>query len=1130
MGYVTDVQIGNDIYPVGSSLYGVCATEAGTAAKVVTMSNFDTLKTGVTIHVKFTYSNSVADPTLNVNNTGAKSIYRFATISPGSTIYEAWNAGAVVSFTYDGNAWIMNESMNYDATKLPLTGGTLTGNTYVIRSDGNSNVGAGNDATQVKLSVYVNTDGAQGLWSNGYYDGTNFYAVGKALIARGSSGEVTVFGDITGSAIALSGINSGGTAQIGTTSRPTTADTNYHDNKLRYYLATSSMTTGKPANDAHILHMAWDNTGWDGQIALFTGATYTHLQIRSEDGSGTWNAWTYVLDANNYSNYALPLSGGTLTGNLIVQRTGENAYIIAKSNDTSVSTYLHSDTGGTHGVYSNGYWNGTTFTSSGKRLVYRDTAGNVYCDGHANLDLALSGGTMTGDINMSGSNLNLKTPSGSSDDCGDIVFYYGNGQEKSRIWVANTYSAKSGPYYRVYDSSGTSLYSGTLPLADGTGASGTWNIHASSDLALTGGTITGNLSYKTAYNAAAANNGLSSGTGYPTTVNILDSSSRVMVRLEGDIGSNGTIGSYWYVRNYDTSGTQTGQKGIAMTMAKNGTLTYTVGDPANFRSAISAFSTGGGTITGTVTIKPTATTSNAGLELWGTAPFIDFHYNYSSTYTDYCPRLYAVSEQQLRVTTQHTSGPQFSVVASTNNYVLLTSTAIDMRRTAGESVIRAASHPTSDTSCQLYMTSNVNGVRGIYGTRLDGTGHWMMRFANNTSFGDFYGRAYRENVNCSWVDALKGTAGVCLYNNGTTGFNAIATAKCPGGSWSIGALNSDNTFYIVYGNNARLDAHTNGTDAGFSIDTTSRLKCSKAVLQSTQDAQGTSDNSPALVIGTQTGAHLEFDPDEIMAKASGTTTAGLYLNWNGGVVNIGGGGISTSGQIVSTYHSGTNKQFFAGNTGSADEAGYYARNSLRLGQFVVSGTGRLGIYDSTNGAWVMISETSQVVNVPHPLTTTSAAGSTGRRVIITNATANTMIDEIYGTNGNAIGVKSQWGGSSWVSKSVSTSSSDVRLKTNISDTKINGLELVNKIRVRQFDWIDKEYSDGEGFQKIGFVADELEELDDKLAIGGGYLEDGTMNVKSVDTFYLIGYLTKAIQELSDENKELKSRIDRLENK
>ena len=83
--------------------YGTCSTAAATAAKAVTLSDFS-LFTGATVQVKFTNANSAANPTLNVNSTGAKAIRAYNANLSASSAYN-WVAGAVVTFVYDGTYW-----------------------------------------------------------------------------------------------------------------------------------------------------------------------------------------------------------------------------------------------------------------------------------------------------------------------------------------------------------------------------------------------------------------------------------------------------------------------------------------------------------------------------------------------------------------------------------------------------------------------------------------------------------------------------------------------------------------------------------------------------------------------------------------------------------------------------------------------------------------------------------------------------------------------------------------------------------------------------------------------------------------------------------------------------------------
>ena len=102
--------------------YAGCSTVASTAAKEINNLTGFSLRTGATIRVKFANSNTAQNPTLNVNNTGAKSIYKYGSSSAGITAGSSWESGAVVTLTYDGTAWIMNDWI--DAEFSVMTGAT----------------------------------------------------------------------------------------------------------------------------------------------------------------------------------------------------------------------------------------------------------------------------------------------------------------------------------------------------------------------------------------------------------------------------------------------------------------------------------------------------------------------------------------------------------------------------------------------------------------------------------------------------------------------------------------------------------------------------------------------------------------------------------------------------------------------------------------------------------------------------------------------------------------------------------------------------------------------------------------------------------------------------------------------
>ena len=98
--------------------YGVCSTAAGTAAKTVSIDYSTTLSlfTGLTVRVKFSNANTASSPTLNVNSTGAKAMMAY-----GTTPLTSWEAGQILTFTYDGTNWVQA------APSLKVVHGSYTG-------------------------------------------------------------------------------------------------------------------------------------------------------------------------------------------------------------------------------------------------------------------------------------------------------------------------------------------------------------------------------------------------------------------------------------------------------------------------------------------------------------------------------------------------------------------------------------------------------------------------------------------------------------------------------------------------------------------------------------------------------------------------------------------------------------------------------------------------------------------------------------------------------------------------------------------------------------------------------------------------------------------------------------------
>ena len=130
-------------------------------------------------------------------------------------------------------------------------------------------------------------------------------------------------------------------------------------------------------------------------------------------------------------------------------------------------------------------------------------------------------------------------------------------------------------------------------------------------------------------------------------------------------------------------------------------------------------------------------------------------------------------------------------------------------------------------------------------------------------------------------------------------------------------------------------------------------------LANTNDASGSSDNGPALIVGgTMSTAHIEIDNNEILAKSNATTLTSLYLNESsGGNVYINDKlaakttGTNVSGQIM----------IADGTDGSIKSSGYTIQTSVPSGAVFTDTKNTAGSTDTSSKIY-LIGATSQAAN------------------------------------------------------------------------------------------------------------------------------------------------------------------------
>ena len=105
-----------------------------------------------------------------------------------------------------------------------------------------------------------------------------------------------------------------------------TLDENSDNFKVEYAVSGNSVVTKPSGVDAFGVMRLRTASGWYGQI-MISANTAPGIYYRNANGLTSSVGWKKLLDQSNYSSYALPLTGGTCTGNIYAPHFYESSDI-----------------------------------------------------------------------------------------------------------------------------------------------------------------------------------------------------------------------------------------------------------------------------------------------------------------------------------------------------------------------------------------------------------------------------------------------------------------------------------------------------------------------------------------------------------------------------------------------------------------------------------------------------------------------------------------------------------------------------------------------------------------------------------------------------------------------------------
>lgn len=424
---------------------------------------------------------------------------------------------------------------------------------------------------------------------------------------------------------------------------------------------------------------------------------------------------------------------------------------------------------------------------------------------------------------------------------------------------------------------------------------------------------------------------------------------------------------------------------------------------------------------------------------------------------------------------------------------------------------------TDNYGANTYVNINI----GLYGIKTNGASCWFIPFGGRSNSSgtvqkvstavqlDSDVRSFSVCIQCAGSGTFSGTLkirniSVCkMMGNNLIVDGAITAAKIRSGevtsdkisvsqlsaissnlgSITGGSINIGSGKFIVDSNGNFIA--TNGSLTGTINATTMRAKQSISVYNDTF--------STYQDVIKWDGSNLSIG---LVGNAGSTGVKGAQIAFSGSQISVG------NSSIVCGSISGTNSSF----------TNIWATNFTNSSTFKENITCNKNL--KVKGDFTFADYYQDILPV---------TDVTYRRPIASASGNKSRVAVLQGISNNKIVIKAQYNSTDFTNATFTGSSSDIRLKRDIKDSSVNALSKIIQMQIREFNWKQTGVH-----QELGCVADELELIDPLLTVGGGYDDDGTMNIKSIDTLLLSEYAIKGIQELYKQNKQQQKRIEYLE--